>query len=127
MFASIWEAICTAIRNVGSIISGALNRTYARNFYNSYNYSGTEYEALAEAKDFSWVKWFKGEYVTRIKSNPTLVGTIVSSGTGYVGGVMLGMYLFAPLIGGFSVIPALILAYIGSGIAHGIYLRGCAE
>lgn len=127
MFASIWETICTAIRNVGSVISSALNRTYARNFSNSDWYSPAEYEHLEDVKDFSWVKWFKGEYITRVKSQPTLLGTFVSSGTGYVAGIMLGMHLFAPLIGGFAVVPALILAYIGSGIGHGIYLRGCAE
>ncbi|QBZ70717.1 hypothetical protein pETSU_136 [Edwardsiella phage pEt-SU] len=126
MFKSIWETICTAIRNVGDIMFGALERRYIRNFA---NYSVDVYDTLENVsdKDFSWVKWFKGEYITKVKGEVTFMGTMISGAIGYIGGYMLFSFALAPVLGPISIITSIMGAYMGAGVCNGVYLRFHAE
>lgn len=119
---NIFETIRNAIRNFKEMISAAWKRKFLNNFKSGYN-SVT----VSEIKDFSWVKWFKGEYNVRMQKEANMFrGILVGIGS-YLVGIRIAMFIFGPFFGVLTVIPAIFLGMTFSLFGTAIDLKFQAQ
>lgn len=119
---NIFKTICDAIRNLKEMVKAAWNRQFLNNFDCS-----CDSVAVSEIKDFSWVKWFKGEYRVRLQKEVNIFrGILVGTGS-YLLGMQIALFILGPFFGVFTVIPAIALGMTFSLFGTAIDLKYQAQ
>lgn len=118
---SIFTMIRNVIRNLGDITMAVLNRKFLKNF----NYNADAVPA-ASIENFSWIRWFKGEYRV-IPAGKMSAGRGVIVG---VSGYVLGNFIGMSILGASSFFAVVACIWIGLTVclyatAVDMYLQAC--
>lgn len=119
---NILNTIREAIRNFKEMVVVVWQRKFLNNFKGSY-----DAVAVSEIKEFSWLKWFKGEYNVRLQKELNIFRGILVGAGSYLLGSQVALFILGSFFGVLTVIPAIALGMTFSLFGTAIDLKFQAQ
>lgn len=120
MFKSLWNKIVAFVKEVKAVVKSIFAGDWANC---SLGHNGNDEIMPVGFKDFSWIKWFKGEY--RQPSKVPFDGLFnLVLGFGFnIATVILVTPALAGVFGGLTFIPAMLIGMFVGRLAQAVYLK----
>lgn len=120
MFKSLWNKIVAFVKEVKAVVKSIFSGDWANC---SLGGDGVKEIMPVGSSDFSWIKWFKGEYRQPSRTSfDGLANLCVGFGFNIVTVILVSPFMVS-LFGGLAFIPAMIAGMFMGRLAQAVYLK----